>query len=188
MSAGPDRAGREGPSVTEQPPPDSGTGETPEQPRAAAPAPAGPGPDAVTLRPRAILITAWVCAVAVMVFFAVVAYLMPSEDTGVIFRPVDQASMMVIGAFVAGGLLLMARPRVRADGHGIEIRNVVLTRWFPWPEVYGISFPDGASSARLELPDDEYHPILAVQAVDRGLAVRNVRTLRDLHRDAVRRG
>ncbi|BBG01957.1 PH (Pleckstrin Homology) domain-containing protein [Pseudonocardia autotrophica] len=184
MSAGSERAGREGSSVTEQPAPDSGTPKAPE--RSAAPVPTGPGPDAVTLRPRALLITAWVCAVGVMVFFAIVAYLMPSEDTGVIFRPVDQASMMVIGAFVAGGLLLMARPRVRADSHGIEIRNVMLTRWFPWTEVYGISFPDGAASARLELPDDEYHAILAIQAVDRGLAVRGVRTLRDLHRDAVR--
>ncbi|MBC3192547.1 PH domain-containing protein [Pseudonocardia sp. C8] len=147
--------------------------------------PTGPGPDAVTLRPRALLITAWVCAVAIMILFAVVAYLMPAENTGVIFRPADQVAMMVIGAFVAGGLLLMARPRARADRAGIEVRNVLTTRWFPWTEVLGVSFPDGASSARLELPDDEYHPVLAVQAVDRGLAVRHVRTLRDLHRAAV---
>ncbi|OLM19078.1 PH domain-containing protein [Pseudonocardia sp. P1] len=144
-----------------------------------------PGPDAVTLRPRALLVTAWVCAAAIMVFFVVVAYLMPAEDTGVIFRPADQVAMVVIGAFVAGGLLLMARPRARADRNGIEVRNVLSTRWFPWTEVLGVSFPDGASSARLELPDDEYHPVLAVQAVDRGLAVRGVRNLRELHRAAV---
>lgn len=145
----------------------------------------GPGPDAVTLRPRALVITAWVTAAGVMAFFAVAAYLMPSEDTGVVFRPVDQAAMMIIGAFVAGGLLLMARPRVRADAGGIEVRNVITTRWFPWGEVLGVSFPDGASSARLELPDDEYHSVLAVQSVDRGRAVRGVRVLRELHRDAV---
>ena len=147
--------------------------------------PTGPGPDAVTLRPRALLITAWVCAVGIMVFFAIVAYLMPAEDTGVIFRPADQAAMMVIGAFVAGGMLLMARPRARADHAGVEVRNVLTTRWFGWDEVLGVSFPDGASSARLELPDDEYHPVLAVQAVDRGLAVRHVRALRDLHHATV---
>lgn len=147
-----------------------------------------PGPDGVTLRPRALLVTAWVCAAAIMVFFAIVAYLMPGEDTGVIFRPADQVAMMVIGAFVAGSLLLMARPRARADRHGIEVRNVLTTRWYPWSEVHGVSFPDGASSARLELPDDEYHPVLAVQAVDRGRAVRGVRTLRELHRAAVTGG
>ncbi|ANY10477.1 hypothetical protein AFB00_28225 [Pseudonocardia sp. HH130630-07] len=142
----------------------------------------------MTLRPRALLITAWVSAAAVMVFFAIVAYLMPGEDTGVIFRPADQVAMMVIGAFVAGGLLLMARPRARADRHGVEVRNVLTTRWFTWAEVEGVSFPDGAASARLELPDDEYHPVLAVQAVDRGLAVRGVRTLRELHHSAVTAG
>ena len=150
-------------------------------PQGDRPALTGPGADAVTLRPRALLITAWVCAAGIMVFFAIVTYLLPTEDTGVTFRLVDQVAMMVIGAFVAGGLLLMARPRVRADHGGIEVRNVLTTRWFPWDGVLGVSFPDGASSARLELPDDEYHPVLAVQAVDRGLAVRGVRTLRELH-------
>ncbi|TCK22790.1 PH domain-containing protein [Pseudonocardia endophytica] len=147
---------------------------------------AGPGPDAIVLRPRLLLICAWVGAVAVLVIFAVVAYLMPAEDTGVIFRPADQVSMMVLGVLIAGGLLLMARPRVRADARGIEVRNIVTARWFGWDEVEGVAFPDGTSWARLDLPDDEYHPVLAVQAVDRGLAVDGIRRLRALHRDAVR--
>lgn len=145
----------------------------------------GPGPDAVTLRPRVIRWTAWLSSAGVMVFFLIAAYFMPAEDTGVTFQPADQVAMMVIGAFVAGGLLLMARPRVRADTHGIEVRNVVTARWYDWADVHGVSFPDGAASARLELPDDEYQSVLAVQAVDRGLAVRHVRTLRTLHRTAV---
>ncbi len=145
----------------------------------------GPGPDAVTLRPRVIRWTAWLSALGVMVFFLIAAYYMPAEDTGVIFQPADQVAMTVIGAFVAGGLLLMARPRVRADSHGIEVRNVITARWYDWADVHGVSFPDGAASARLELPDDEYQSVLAVQAVDRGLAVRHVRTLRTLHRAAV---
>jgi hypothetical protein len=146
----------------------------------------GPGPDAIVLRPRLLLICAWVGAVAILVIFAIVAYLMPAEDTGVIFRPADQVSMMVLGVLIAGGLLLMARPRVRADSRGIEVRNIAAARWFPWDEVEGVAFPDGTSWARLDLPDDEYHPVLAVQAVDRGLAVDGIRRLRALHRDAVR--
>lgn len=164
--------------------------EQPTDSTAPAPAPVaqtrtGPGPDAVTLRPRVIRWTAWLSAAGVMVFFLIAAYFMPAEDTGVIFQPADQVAMMVIGAFVAGGLLLMARPRVRADSHGIEVRNVITARWYDWADVHGVSFPDGAASARLELPDDEYQSVLAVQAVDRGLAVRHVRTLRTLHRTAV---
>ncbi len=147
---------------------------------------AGFGPDTVVLRPRLLLICAWAGAVAVLAIFAVVAYLMPGEDTGVIFRPADQIAMMVLGVLIAGGLLLMARPRVRADTRGIEVRNIAAAHWFPWSEVEGVSFPDGTSWARLDLPDDEYHPVLAVQAVDRQLAVDGIRRLRALHRDAVR--
>jgi hypothetical protein len=50
--------------------------------------------------------------------------------------------------------------------------------------VLSVSFPDGASWARLELPDDEYQAVMAVQAVDRGRAVEAVRALRKLHRAA----
>jgi hypothetical protein len=139
----------------------------------------------VVLRPRLLLVCAWVGAVAVLVIFAVVAYLMPAEDTGVIFRPADQISMMVLGVLIACGLLLMARPRVRADARGIEVRNIAAARWFPWTEVEGVAFPDGTSWARLDLPDDEYHPVLAVQAVDRQRAVDGIRRLRALHRDAL---
>jgi hypothetical protein len=145
----------------------------------------GPGPEALVLRPRLLLICAWAGAVAVLVIFAVVAYLMPAEDTGVVFRPADQISMMVLGVLIAGGLLLMARPRVRADARGIEVRNIAASHWFPWTDVEGVAFPDGTSWARLDLPDDEYHPVLAVQAVDRRRAVDGIRRLRALHRDAV---
>lgn len=144
----------------------------------------GPGPDAVVIRPRILLITAWVAAVAIVLIFAVVAYLLPEVDTGVYFRVADQVSMLVLGLLIAAGLLLMARPRVRADAAGIEIRNIAAAHWYPWSEVVGIAFPDGASWARIDLPDDEYLPILAVQAVDRQHAVRAIRRLRGLYRDA----
>ncbi|RZT86213.1 PH (Pleckstrin Homology) domain-containing protein [Pseudonocardia sediminis] len=146
----------------------------------------GIGPDPVVLRPRVLLISAWVSAAIVVAIFAVVAYLLPEVDTGVYFRAADQVSMLVLGLLIAGGLLLMARPRVRADAGGIEIRNVWATHWYPWAEVEGIAFPDGASWARIDLPDDEYLPVLAVQAVDRQLAVRGIRTLRGLHGDSRR--
>jgi hypothetical protein len=64
------------------------------------------------------------------------------------------------------------------------VRNVLLSRRFAWHEVLSISFPDGASWARLELPEDEYYPVIAVQAVDRERAVIAVRALRRLHKQA----
>jgi hypothetical protein len=92
--------------------------------------------------------------------------------------------MVCIGILLAAGTMLFAFPRVRADAEGIEVRNVILGRRFNWHEVLSVSFPDGASWARLELPEDEYYSVMAVQAVDRERAVEAVRALRRLHRQA----
>jgi len=141
---------------------------------------------AVEFRPRRIRAVAVVCAVFLVVVFAVVGWLLGDTPTGVIFRTSDQVAMVLLGVLLAAGVLLLARPRVRADERGVEVRNVVTARRFEWDEVLAVSFPDGASWARLELPEDEYVSIMAVQAVDRDHAVAAVRALRELHRAATR--
>ena len=135
----------------------------------------------LVLRPRKTLIAAWVGAVAVLGLFVVIAALLRTADTGVYFRLADQVALVLIGLFIAGGLLLVARPRVRADAAGIEVRNIVSTRWLAWSDVERVAFPDGASWARLDLPDDEYLPVLALQAADRDRAVAGITRLRQLH-------
>jgi hypothetical protein len=137
--------------------------------------------DVVVVRPLRALIVSVVGAVLVLVLFTVVAVLLRISPTGVYFRLADQVSMVVLGVLLSGGLLLMARPRVRADAEGIEVRNIGGSRRLPWSMVRRIAFPDGASWARLELPDDEYLPMLAIQAVDRGHAVKGITRLRELH-------
>ena len=121
---------------------------------------------------------AWIGAIVVVGLFIVIATLLRTADTGVYFRLADQVSMVVLGLFFAGGFLLLARPRVRADANGIEVRNIVQTRSYTWDQVVRIAFPDSASWARLDLPDDEYLPVLAIQAVDRQRAVAAITELR----------
>ncbi|MEV7044352.1 PH domain-containing protein [Amycolatopsis sp. NPDC051061] len=138
----------------------------------------------LVVRPRRALIMCGVLAVALLAVFVVVAVLLRNGNTGVHFQRSDQAAMIGIGILLACGVMLFAIARVRADAEGIEVRNVLVTRRFAWSDVLSVSFPDGASWARLELPDDEYHAVMAVQAVDRGRAVEAVRALRKLHRAA----
>jgi hypothetical protein len=133
------------------------------------------------VRPLKALIAAWVGAVAIMVLFVVIALVLRNSPTGVYFRLADQVSLVVLGLFIAGGLLLLARPRVRADADGIEVRNILMTRSLPWHAVRRIAFPDGASWARLDLPDDEYLAVLAIQATDGRRAVDGITKLRALH-------
>ncbi|MBP2337809.1 hypothetical protein JOF41_003987 [Saccharothrix coeruleofusca] len=139
---------------------------------------------AVEFRPKKIRLVAAVCAVFLVVVFTIVGLLLGDTPTGVIFRTSDQVAMIILGVLLACGVLLLARPRVRADAEGVEVRNVITSHRFAWSDVLHVSFPDGASWARLELPDDEYISVMAVQAVDREHAVAAVRALRELHRAA----
>lgn len=143
----------------------------------------------LTVRPKRVRVVASCVAVLLVAVFAVVAVLLRAPDgekssTGVYFRPSDQVAMLGIGVLLAVGALLFTRPRVRADATGIEVRNIFTTQRFAWGDVEYLSFPDGAAWARLELPDDEYISVMAVQAADREHAVRAMRSLRGLHRKA----
>jgi hypothetical protein len=136
------------------------------------------------VRPRRAMIMCSALAVVLLAVFVVVAAVLRGSNTGVHFQRSDQAAMVGIGILLAAGTMLFALARVRADAEGIEVRNVLATRRFAWSEVLSVSFPDGASWARLELPDDEYYSVMAIQAVDRERAVEAVRALRRLHQAA----
>ncbi|OLT23726.1 hypothetical protein BJF78_31830 [Pseudonocardia sp. CNS-139] len=135
----------------------------------------------VVARPRKVLVAAWSGAVVTTALFVVLAVILRNTNTGVYFRFADQVALVLLGLFIAGGVLLLARPRVRADAAGIEVRNILVTHRYPWQDVHRIAFPDGASWARLDLPDDEYVAVLAIQAVDGMHAVAAITRLRELH-------
>jgi hypothetical protein len=50
----------------------------------------------------------------------------------------------------------------------------------PWPDVVDVSFPLGARWARVDLPDYEYTPVMAIQAVDKDRAVEAMDRVREL--------
>lgn len=125
-------------------------------------------------------------AVALVVVFAVVAVLLRNGSTGVRFGLSDQVSMVLIGLALGAATLVFLRPRVRADSDGVEVRNVLFGQRVPWTVIRAVSFPDGAPWARLELPEDEYVPVVAIQAVDGELAVKAIRELRAIHRESAK--
>src|SRR6185312_12551023 len=69
----------------------------------------------------------------------------------------------------------------RADRTGMWVRNVLGETYFPWPVVLRIAFPEGAHWAQVVLADDETHPLMAIQALDRDRAVGALRAVRELH-------
>ncbi|MGB8963062.1 MAG: PH domain-containing protein [Pseudonocardiaceae bacterium] len=132
-------------------------------------------------RPRKARRVAVAAAVLLVAVFTIVGALLRRTSTGVYFRLSDQVAMVVLGLFLAGAALLFARPRVRAGTDGVEVRNLIATRTVPWDLVLQVSFPDGAPWARIELPDDEYIAVMAIQSADGRRAVRDIRALREVH-------
>lgn len=133
------------------------------------------------VRPRKTARVAMVIAAALVVLFIVVGALLRTSSTGVYFRVSDQVAMMLLGVILAGGVLLLARPRLRAGASGVLVRNAFSEKLVEWSVIRGMSFPDGASWARIELPDDEYIPVLAIQANDRAHAVDAMQRFRALY-------
>lgn len=100
-----------------------------------------------------------------------VGLLLKVGSSGVIFQTADQVGIALVGIVIACAVLQFARPRLRIGAAGVSVRNLFNYRLIPWSEVRGISYPRGARWARLDLPDDEYIAVMAIQAVDKGRAV-----------------
>ncbi|MBM7461064.1 PH domain-containing protein [Rhodococcus coprophilus] len=135
------------------------------------------------LEVRPVKMRRWVIMGAVFVLavhLGAALVLRGGGDSGVNLRVADQGAMVAIGIALSGGLLLFTRPRFRAGAEGVAVRNVVAEKHIPWDEVRGLSFPHGAPWARLELPYDEYVPVVAVQARDGASAVDALERFREL--------
>ncbi|MCV7155337.1 PH domain-containing protein [Mycolicibacterium pyrenivorans] len=132
----------------------------------------------VQVKPFLTPFFAYGAAALILAAHVVVGALLKVSSTGVIFRTADQVAIAMLGAVFAGFVCLFARPRLRVGPSGVAVRNLFGYRLFPWSDVVGVSFHQGARWARLDLPDDEYVPVMAIQAVDKGRAVESMDRVR----------
>jgi hypothetical protein len=132
------------------------------------------------LRPYLTPIFAYVAAFLVAAAHILVGLLLKIKSSGVVFQTADQVAMALLGVVIAGGILLFSRPRLRVGRPGLSVRNLLGDRLVDWADVAGVSFPAGSRWARIDLPDDEYIPVMAIQSVDKERAVQAMDTLRSL--------
>jgi Bacterial PH domain len=132
------------------------------------------------VRPRVTPYFVYAAALIVAVGLVAVGFLLKIRSTGVYFHTSDQVAMACLGIVIAGVMLLFARPRLRVGRSGLAVRNLLGDRLIAWPEVVDVSFPRGARWARVDLPDDEYIPVMAIQAVDKERAVEAMDAVRAL--------
>lgn len=101
--------------------------------------------------------------------------------TGATVTTIDKFAFPGVGVLISIlSWLALTRPRLRANSDGVEIRNILGTRFYPWQVIYGLSFPEGSRMARIELPDFEYVPVWALQSGDKQDVITKVRSFRDL--------
>lgn len=93
------------------------------------------------VRPRKVRLVAAAAAVALVITFSLLALALSGDATGVYFRVADQESMVLLGVLLAAGVLLLTRPRRRANDVKIH------TSWVhhnPHPMIKNTSTPPPA--------------------------------------------
>jgi hypothetical protein len=123
------------------------------------------------VRPHLTPYFAYGAAALILAAHIAVGALLKIASTGVIFQTADQIAIALLGVVIACAVLMFTRPRLRVGASGVEVRNLLGDKLIPWSDVVDVSFPRGARWARVDLPDDEYVPVMAIQAVDKNRAV-----------------
>jgi len=134
----------------------------------------------VEFRPRLVPRVALAVA-ALIATIGIVVAVINNRASGANWRGVDQVAIGGLALVLAGAIAyVLTRPRLRVGATGLEVRNVLDDRVFPWSQVVDFSFPAGKRWARVDLEAYEYVPVLAVQSADRERAVEAMDTVRAL--------
>ncbi|ATA28301.1 membrane protein [Mycobacterium lepraemurium] len=132
----------------------------------------------VVVRPHRIPLLAYGAAVLIAAAHIALGLLLKVGSTGVVFRTSDRVAIAVLGLVIADVVLLFARPRLRIGLAGVSVRSLLGDKLIEWTDVVVASFPVGHRWGRIDLPDAEYIPVMAIQAVDKGRAVDAMDTVR----------
>lgn len=122
----------------------------------------------------------WVAIVIVMAVHIFMAMVVGVDYTGAAVTTIDKIAFIGVGLIISFFAYHLRRPRVRANEDGVEVRNFIGSRFYPWSVVYGLNFPKGDRMARLELPEFEYVPMWAFQSGDGARVVKAVTDFRSL--------
>nr|WP_222866540.1 PH domain-containing protein [Corynebacterium sp. LK28] len=123
---------------------------------------------------------AWILVVLVMAVHIFMAIVVAVGDTGVTVSSADRWGFIGIGLVFSFVALSLLRPHVKVNSQGVEVRNIVNGQFYPWEIIHGLSFPQEAKWARLELPDFEFVPMMALNIYDKQLIAQRVEDFRQL--------
>jgi hypothetical protein len=135
----------------------------------------------IEIRPYLTPYFAYAAAALILAAHVAVGVLLKISSTGVIFQTADQVAIAVLGAVIAGAVLLFARPRLRIGPAGVAVRNLFGYKLIPWSDVVGVSFPrdpgPGWTCPTTSTSGDGYQAVDKERAVDAMDRMREARAL-----------
>ena len=96
------------------------------------------------------------------------------------YGPGDRIGIAIVALVIAGGLLVLIRPRLDADESGLTVTNFLHRRRVGWAEVVGLDMAPTESWLALDLSDGTSLPVVAVQTADGARFRRSVAELQAL--------
>ena len=116
----------------------------------------------VTFRPRAVRTWGYIVAGVFALACLVMALTLPF----VIHRVLDSFGFVALALFVGWFCHRHASVEVRAEAHHVRVKNAFSSRCFEWPELIGVSFPEGDPWAHVDLADGDTYSVMAFQRAD----------------------
>lgn len=129
---------------------------------------------------RRLRLYGWLLAIGAFLVHVFMAIVVPMGDTGSFVSRVDQFGFIGLGLIFFWLFFNLTRPRLRVNAKGVEVRNLLATKFYVWDEVWGLNFPAHHQWARLELADDEFVPIWALYKADGVDCITAVERFREL--------
>ncbi|MFD0775396.1 PH domain-containing protein, partial [Streptomonospora algeriensis] len=78
----------------------------------------------------------------------------------------DRLGLVVLGAAGAGGLHLLARPRLQATETRVTVVNSIRTHVLEWPEIIDARMPVGEPWPTIDLADGSTLAVMGIQSND----------------------
>ncbi|WP_285757845.1 PH domain-containing protein [Nocardiopsis ansamitocini] len=113
------------------------------------------------MRPRNVRWVAYGLAALIFLTLLVLAVIMPGE-----WGVPDRVALVALGAVMAAGLHLLARPHLELTENRVTVVNSIRTHVLVWPEIVDARMPVGEPWPSIDLLDGSTLAVMAIQSND----------------------
>jgi len=139
----------------------------------------GPAGDRVVFRPRLARYVSLVLGAASVATLGVLAVTLPGTGPAAAQAP-DRVGIVLVGVAIGWFLYRQATVCAVADGDGVAVRNLVVSRRVEWAEIVSVRFGEGRPWVQLDLSSGDTLAVMGIQRADGAQAVASARLLATL--------